>query len=211
MAVETMDFLGNQMKFGQVPDFKSGAVSIESFEYDKPGQITADLTLKVGDVVYIDKASAVNGFYVVGLVSGDTITLQDSDFSGLSNITQAVVKKVDMNNYCGFRSLNIEPATLSSTDITTICDDYPQEEGVIQPGSISGELFWNIGEETHIVLEQHLFDQQSLFFQFKASKFNKMVGFEVAVSKYSYSGDVGDKMKAQVEFKIKSKPIYTER
>lgn len=210
MSVKKLSFKQTQIKFAKaVPQTLD--VTVTSITAAAPAVLTATVDLKDADVVYIKSAAApqIEGFYQVKKMTANTYQLSGSDFTVHGAVNDAKLGKVEMSAFCAATSLDIEPATTSSTATTTNCDDYPQEETEIEAGSASMDIYWNPDDEVQEQLEGLLFSGEKTFFQHKPKETQVVTGFRANVDSFSYNGAVGEKYQGSVGFKLQSKPMKT--
>ncbi|QMT33618.1 hypothetical protein LNQ82_03715 [Conchiformibius steedae DSM 2580] len=199
-------FYETQIKFGRKPDTVNQSLTIGASK--DPDIAATGHGLETGDVIYIEGAShpAANGFFTVKTRSSTNFTLVGQDFTGAGRISGARYAKVTMTGFCDATSIDVEPAGVSFTDVTTNCDNYPQEEGELEAGSASMELYYDPESRVQQMLENAMFSQETLYMQTKPKGVNIVRGFACSVENWKYRGKVKDKYTANVGFKLKSRP-----
>ncbi|MDK4545142.1 hypothetical protein [Kingella kingae] len=206
MSNKKLSFFQTQIKFSRKGT--DSAKAITSMTNASPPVMTTDEVLKDGDVVHITSNNEqVRGFYMVKVKSSGSYELVGQDFTQVGAITNAKLVKAQTHAFCMATSLDVEPATISFSDVTTNCDDYPQEEGELEAGSASGNAYWNPENPTSNMLEEMMFSQEELFFQFKPKETNVLTGFRANVESWKMAGQTKEKWTADFGLKLKSRPM----
>lgn len=168
MNDKSLPFRGTQIKFNQVASgAKYAAVTITSA--NPPVLTITGSDLVTGDVIHIKNASepAANGYFMLQKTAADTYTLPNMDFSDLVAIKNAQYAKTTEMGFCVATSLDITPATVEYSDVSTNCDDYPQEEGEIGAGEGSAEVFWKPDNPVMRFFKESLKNQETYYMRDK--------------------------------------------
>ena len=147
-------FKQTQMKFYRKPD--NATVNVTAVSNAAPAVLdTADPTIKSGNVVYLQSDNpAANGLYMVEVKTNGKITLLGTDFTAIGTVANAKLAVAKEMAYCMATQLNMDFGSISYSDVTTNCDDYPQEEGEVQAGSYSGQAYSNPSNPVENLMEE---------------------------------------------------------
>lgn len=205
MSNKKLSFYQTQMKFSSKP--LSVNTTVTKITNAAPAVMTvSEMNLKTGDVVFITSENEmVKGFYQIKSSGSGTYELVGSDFTQVGDIKNPKYAKADTIAFCMATSLDYEPVTVSFSDVTTNCDGYPMEEGELEAGSASGSAYYNPENPVHILLRNHIYSQEPLFFQWKPRDTNILTGVTVAVESFSVSGQTKEKYTADFGLKLQSK------
>ena len=203
-------FKQTQMKFYCKPD--AVAIDVTAVSNAAPAVLdTADQTIKSGDVVYLQSDNpAANGLYMVEVKTEGKITLLESDFTAIGAVANAKIAAAKELSYCMATQLNVDFGSISYSDVTTNCDDYPQEEGELQAGSYSGQAFSNPKNSVEQLIERGLRAQETLFFAWRVKDVAVCRGSRISVENLKVSGKTKEKWTADFSFKMKSPPVFLE-
>lgn len=210
MSNKKLSFYQTQMKFTE----KGGEPSLAITDITKtaPAIITvADQTMNAGDVIFITSNNPlVNGFYQILPKGAGKYELAETDFTRVGDIGGAKYIKGKTVAFCMATSLDVEPVTVSYSDVTTNCDDYPQEEGELEAGSISGSAYYNPKNPVHQLLRKYIYSQEPVYFQYKPRDSNVLTGQTVTVESFSKSGQTKEKWTADFGLKMMSRDAELE-
>lgn len=166
-----------------------------------------------GDVILLSGAKhpTVNGFYQIKKTNDTTFQLATESFADLGLSGQifgdtATFKKVIMSPFCDATSKEEQRGSKNYETVTTNCDDYPQEEGEVQAGSLKFGFYYDIDDEVQRYLEKKFYDDETIFVQYKPKRAKTLRGYRAGVAAFSDNGEVGAKFKGDIEFKLRSKP-----
>lgn len=199
-------FYQTQIKIGKQPEQLDSTIT--AITAAMPPVATDDNHgLETGDVVFLQSDyHGANGFFTVKKQGDNAFELVGQDFRGAGTIGNVKYQKVEMSGFCDATGIDVEPATISFSEVTTNCDNYPKEEGELEAGSMSMEIYYDPEEPMHQLLEGAMFSQESLYVQTKPKGVMILRGFVVAVESWKYSGKVKEKYSGSVGFKIQSRP-----
>ena len=200
-------FKQTQMKFYRKP--AAAAIDVTAVSNAAPAVLdTADQTIKSGDVVYLQSDNpAANGLYMVEVKTNGNITLLGTDFTAIGTVENAKIAVAEEMAYCMATQLNVDVGSISYSDVTTNCDDYPQEEGEVQAGSYSGQAYSNPSNQVETLMEDALFSQETLFFAWKSKDVAILRGGRIVIESFKLSGKTKEKWTADFGFKMKSRPV----
>lgn len=199
-------FKQTQMKFYRAP--ANAAIDVTAVSNAAPAVLdTADQTIKSGDVVYLQSDNpAANGLYMAEVKTKGKITLLGANFTAIGTVANAKLAVVEEMAYCMATQLNVDFGSISYSDVTTNCDDYPQEEGEVQAGSYSGQAYSNPSNQVEALMEDALFSQETLFFAWKSKDVTILRGSRIVVESFKLTGKTKEKWTADFGFKMKSRP-----
>lgn len=207
-------FYGYQIKFSTGLKDVSQAIASITASANTPTIINTGSShgLKDGDVIYIDGAAhpSANGFFQVKK-NGDTeLILSDQDFSDYGDLGGNMsFRQAIMSPFCDATSKEEDRGSKSYEDVTTNCDDYPQEEGELESGSLKFAFYHDPEDELQQYIEKKFFDDETIFVQTKPKTVSILRGYRAAVATFTDSGEVKGKLKGNIELKLRSKPQDT--
>lgn len=205
---KTLKFQGTKIKFYK-RDTSTGTYSLKLKALDDNQAYIDSSDFKKGEVIYLisdHRNLFPEGFYMIDIKSNVTILL-GLKLDGLGTdeeITDVSYQKVEPEGFCYSTSLNLTPMSISYTEVTTNCDDYPQEEGEVSAGEASSNIYWRPENELQKFLLDSMRTQEKYFMAFSPKDSNVLISFGVRTSEFSISGSVGDKYTGSIGWKLTS-------
>uniref|UniRef100_UPI00403DCDF0 hypothetical protein n=1 Tax=Pasteurella multocida TaxID=747 RepID=UPI00403DCDF0 len=146
MATKTTPFQGTKFYFGTGVE---GHKSITAITAQKAPTLTiASSGFNKGDCLKLSGLGALDGYYPVKAVSGNTVTLADEvDWTGFDVPTRYTAVKAERvkwsANFCAIKNIENDGATLTEEDVTTMCSEGTETEpGDLEFGSVKLSFYF---------------------------------------------------------------------
>ncbi|MGC7561337.1 hypothetical protein [Pasteurella sp. PK-2025] len=146
MATKTTPFQGTKFYLGVGIETSKPITEITTQK--APTLTIASSGFNKGDCLKLSGLGALDGYYPVKSIAGNTVTLADEvDWSGMdkpSSYTEAKAERVKWSaNFCAIKNIENDGATLTEEDVTTMCSEGTETEpGDIEFGSVKLSFYY---------------------------------------------------------------------